>query len=467
MNASDPFKGYAEKVCEQIRWKKARGVVAKEIENHLIDQKNAYMNMGDPESIAEEKALLQMGDPVAVGAALDNTHKPTPQWGMIGLVMVLFAIGAVLQILFINNIFTDKDFQAFSVNALILYLPLSLAAFIGAYFLDFSFFGKHPFILPALLLCYEVLSQLFGSWYGGGKWLCIGAFSISPASITLLFPLAFCGIFYGLQQKGRKGYFTGGVLAAVFCLVLTFNHTVSGILVFVFSAGILMLVATQKNWFGKNTKPFLLFFVAAGILCMGIMAASAPYRLERLSAILHPEADPYGAGYFASILQRMLKNSAFLGEGTAFLDWNLYDAFAPTDFRTDYLLTFLTYKYGWAVSIGLVLLLAIFLVLGFRKCLKQKSTFGQMVSLSILCTFSMEILIYAAANLGGYPLIAPIALPFLSYGTTALLLNMALAGILLSVFRTGEVYQDNTKPVFSESKFIQWDDGRLIISFKN
>ena len=36
----------------------------------------------------------------------------------------------------------------------------------------------------------------------------------------------------------------------------------------------------------------------------------------------------------------------------------------------------------------------------------------------------------------------------------------------LSTFRTGEVYQDKIKPVLHESKFIQWDDGKLIISFK-
>ncbi|MBR6651904.1 MAG: FtsW/RodA/SpoVE family cell cycle protein, partial [Anaerotignum sp.] len=66
----------------------------------------------------------------------------------------------------------------------------------------------------------------------------------------------------------------------------------------------------------------------------------------------------------------------------------------------------------------------------------------------------------------GYPLIAPISLPFLSYGTTGLILHMFLAGILLSTFRTGEVYRDNRKPVVSESKFIQWDDGKLIISLK-
>ena len=54
MNVSDAFHRYAEKVCEQIRWKKAHPAVAQEIEDHLTDQKNAYLAAGDSESIAEE-----------------------------------------------------------------------------------------------------------------------------------------------------------------------------------------------------------------------------------------------------------------------------------------------------------------------------------------------------------------------------------------------------------------------------
>ena len=94
MSAANPFETYTKKVCEQIRWKKARPAVAKEMENHLIDQRDAYIAAGDDASAATEKALLQMGDPVSVGAALDNTHKPAPQWGMLALVLALFLLGA-------------------------------------------------------------------------------------------------------------------------------------------------------------------------------------------------------------------------------------------------------------------------------------------------------------------------------------------------------------------------------------
>lgn len=466
MNSSEQFKHYAEKVCEQIRWKKAHGVVAQEIENHLIDQKNAYINMGDSESTAEEKALLQMGDPVAVGAALDNTHKPAAQKGMIALVMMLLFLGLIIQyhltvtctILEVKSGSLPYQFIMFGVGALV---------FFGAYYLDFSFFRKHPYILPVGILLIDILAQLFGSWYGGGRWLHIGPFSLSPASVSLLFPLAFCSIFYRLREKGTRGYWISGILAACCCVLLLACHTMGGVVVFIFSAGMLMLIAAYKNWFGKNAKPVLALLIAAAIVCIVCLLFTVPfnYRLARMTAILHPETDPAGTGYLSGILQNMIKNAVLFGEGTAFLDYDVTYAVMPSEFRSDFLLTYLTYKYGWVASITLVILLAVFLGIGVRKCLKQKSVLGQMVSLSILCTFIAELLLYIVANLG-YPLIAPIALPFLSYGGTALVVHMALAGILLSVFRTGEVYQDNKKPILNESKFIQWDDGKLIISFK-
>lgn len=471
MNVSDAFKRYAEKVCEQIRWKKAHPAVAQEIEDHLTDQKNAYLAAGDSESIAEEKALMQMGDPVSVGAALDQTHKPAPQWGMIGLVLLLFVLGGIIQVLLLKTIPAGEDaYATHSAQVLFVFLPLSLAAFVGMYFLDFSFFGKHPYLLPICLLLFDVLAQLFGVAYGGQRWFALGSFSISPLAVSLLFPLAFCGLFYRLRSQGRKGYLLSGLLAAVFCLILSYCHTSGGILIFLFSAGILMLVAAKKEWFGKKNQTILLLLLLAAAALFILLMFYAPFRYrygwERLHAVFFPSGDPMGNGYVPTQLKTILSHSVFLGKGTAVSGTQAYLLTDASLLRSDYLLTYLTYHYGWAVSGGLVLLLAVFLGLGFRKALKQKSIFGQMVSLTILCTFTAEILLYILANLGLW-LIAPIALPFLSYGAAALLFNMALAGVLLSVFRTGEVYQDTAQaPTFSDSRFIQWNDGKLTISFK-
>ena len=231
-----------------------------------------------------------------------------------------------------------------------------------------------------------------------------------------------------------------------------------------------MLIASKKKWFDKQRNMFLLLFLLEVVCLIVLLMFYAPFRYrygwERLYTIFVPSGDPMGSGYLSTQLKTILSHCVLLGEGAALSETQAFLLTDASMLRSDYLLAYLTYHYGWAVSGGLVLLLAVFLGLGFRKALKQKSIFGQMVSLTILCTFTAEILLYIPANLGLW-LIAPIALPFLSYGTMQLLFNMALAGVLLSVFRTGEVYRDTAPhPIFSDSKFIQWADGKLTITFK-
>lgn len=67
---------YLEILMEQLRCKKARGMVEEEIRSHIEDQKCAYMADGMDEETAEEEAVRQMGDPVETGIELDRIHKP-------------------------------------------------------------------------------------------------------------------------------------------------------------------------------------------------------------------------------------------------------------------------------------------------------------------------------------------------------------------------------------------------------
>ena len=464
MNVSEPFKKYAETVCAQIRWKKAHPAVTKEIENHLIDQKNAYLELGDSESIAEEKALLQMGDPVAVGAALDSTHKPAPQKGMIALVLLLSVIGVFLQLQYFPYVSEIYPQGVFTMRVLFAFAA-GITAFLLFYFLDFSFFGKHPYCCTAFLLGIVLLTQLFGLGINGQKWLHLGNIALSPMMLSLLFPLVFSSNLYALRSQGRRGYLKGCVLALFWCIVLSIFTHFGSVILFLASANLLLLAAAYRNWFGKKTKPLFFLFVLLELTFVAFLVLSSPYRSARIFYAFHPEADAQGYGYVASTLREMLSHSVFFGKGTAFAKGNLFAALPSNSFPADYLLAVSTYRYGWLIFLLLIGLLAAFFVLGFRKCLKQKSILGQMTALSILSAFAVETIFYVLANLG-FTLITSGALPFLSYGINAAFIHMALAGILLSVFRTGEVYQDGTTPTPHENKFIQWTDGKLILSFK-
>ena len=62
MQESNVLKEYIDLVTNQIRWNRARKSVQEEINNHLLDQKEAYLAQGMSEELAEKEAVRQMGD---------------------------------------------------------------------------------------------------------------------------------------------------------------------------------------------------------------------------------------------------------------------------------------------------------------------------------------------------------------------------------------------------------------------
>lgn len=71
---------YLEKLLSQIRCKKARPYIAGEIRSHIEDQMKDNIVGGMTEKEAENNAVADMGDPVAVGISLDRIHKPKIAW---------------------------------------------------------------------------------------------------------------------------------------------------------------------------------------------------------------------------------------------------------------------------------------------------------------------------------------------------------------------------------------------------
>ena len=66
----------------------------------------------------------------------------------------------------------------------------------------------------------------------------------------------------------------------------------------------------------------------------------------------------------------------------------------------------------------------------------------------------------------GFHLSGPLSLPLLSRGYPALLINLALTGLMLSVFRCGDIVKDGFIPSSSPAdRFVTWDGRRLTIDF--
>ena len=140
MQRYEKISEYSRAVCDQIRWKKAHPVITEEIENHLADQRDAYMAEGMDEITATDHAIVQMGDPIAVGTQLDRTHRPKPQWGMILLTFALLFIGLFIRIFFVY----DGDRPWLWPYQFIASVVIGLGLMAAAYFSDFTLIGKYP-----------------------------------------------------------------------------------------------------------------------------------------------------------------------------------------------------------------------------------------------------------------------------------------------------------------------------------
>lgn len=442
---------YLETVCSQIRCKKIHADIWEEIENHIIDQKEAYKAQGIDEEVATIKALEQMGDPVIVGTELDRTHRPKPEWSIIALTALLLITGTVIRSF--TSLQELNGIELF--NKQLFFTLVGLGLMVLFYHMDFTVLGKHPktvFLLLAVVIVFLIgLSKPALGRYRYASYL------------LLLFPTLFAGVVYSMRNRGYTGIIGCGILFAVSFIISMVIPSTSSCVLLTLSCLIVLTIAISKGWFGvKKLYALLLVYlpvigVLAAIFASGILS-------ERIALAINPSIDPHGKGYTGAIIRQLLSGAQFIGQG------NVPEYFqgvsAPQilpGINSDLLITYIIHRFGWLVFFITAALLILFIVRTFMLCLKQKSVLAQLVSTAITLTFAIQTIFYISVNLG-FQLFAPLSLPLISQSSSYLLINMSLVGILLSVFKTGYFIKDKEDSIKTAvNPFIKFEDGKLII----
>ena len=213
----------------------------------------------------------------------------------------------------------------------------------------------------------------------------------------------------------------------------------------------------------------LILYLSSAIVfsIMFFMLMSQPYARQRLQVVFNPALEPTSFGYIGTVIRQFLFHSRFIGEGLPVSGFGQSPVshILPAA-NTDFILTYLTYKFGWILFIVIILICAAFIVRSFIISKRQKSVLGQLVSLAIILTFALQCFTFIISNLG-FLLFGPLSLPLISYGGRSLLTNMCLIGFLLSIFRTGGLVRDNVDAAAANSgRLIQYNDGKIIIDLK-
>jgi cell division protein FtsW len=157
----------------------------------------------------------------------------------------------------------------------------------------------------------------------------------------------------------------------------------------------------------------------------------APYRRARFFAFLDPWADAASTGYQNIQSQVSLGSGGWLGvglgEGTQ--KWG----FLP-EAHTDFIFAIIGEELGLLGAFAIVGLFAALGYLGIRAAAHAPDTFGRLVATGITTWFCVQAFVNIGAVIGILP-ITGVPLPFISFGSSAMLANMAAAGILCNICR--------------------------------
>lgn len=453
MQYSTKISKYLETVCEQIRWKKAHPVISEEIKGHIMDQKDAFMEEGLDEETAIDKSIKEMGDPVFVGTELDRTHKPKPEWGIIFLTGIILLLGFGIR-----SIAGLESHTPYTLERDLMTTGIGIICMAVAYFLDFTIIGRYPkSIFWGLTIVTIATMILAPNIYGRPYYV---------PFILLLFPVVMSGVIYNMRNKGYLGI----ILSGLFFVIPLVIGMMASYLSIVFLCGlaflILITISITKGWFNINKLYGLLLVYIPITLVFGLFLTkkilSNPYIVERLLSIIDSSRDPMGSGYIPAQMRTILSNTKLIGRGTL-----VSNSYMIPDIHTDFILTYLIHRLGWIPFIILMGIIFLFIIYSFRLISKQKSVLARLVSTSVLITFIMEVVLYTISNLG-LPLMGSLTLPFISYSGMSTIINMTLIGIMLSVFKSGDIVRDNLLTSKTrKGKFLEIVDGKIIIDLNS
>lgn len=345
-------------------------------------------------------------------------------------VLSLVAIGIVM-IYSTSAIYADEKFHDsyYFLKRQLTWLAIGLALFFAVSRFPYPELRKISLLI--LILSLAMLAAVFlpvvGKSAGGARrWLHFSFLTIQPSEFAKLAILVFLADFLARRQR-KLGEFFRGFLPCLFILGVSM-----GLIVLQPDLGTVMLIGAVS---------FILFFVSGIRLShlLTLFLLSLPvlyhfifkvsYRRNRMLAFINPWKDPEGTGF------QIIQSFIALGSGGLFgtgLGQSRQKLFYLPEAHTDFIFSIVGEELGLVGTTTVLGLFSILIILGVRISLKCQDLFGRLLSLGIVLLLGLQALINIGVVTGALPT-KGLALPFISYGGSNLMVNLLMVGILLNV----------------------------------
>ncbi|MFH1374645.1 MAG: rod shape-determining protein RodA [bacterium] len=388
-------------------------------------------------------------------------------WQLIGAVLLLSLIGVLL--IMSAQYYAGSDFERDFFQRQLLWLAMALAAFVVVLHLPLKLMDFGAYLFYAVALGLLILVLVVGTTrLGATRWFSFGPINLAPSDIAKLALVLALSRFFAytkLPPTSKRRLALSALMmlipaalvlkqpdlgtSLVFFVILFVLWFWSGLspwyMVLVLSP-IVSLVAAS-HWLAWALyfavllvyifllRPGFLFGVvtvvtnlAFGMITPFIWNRLADYQKLRILTFLDPSHDPRGAGY------QIIQSKIAIGSGGVWGKGPLNGSQTRLDFlperHTDFIFSVLGEEYGLWGGILVLLLFGFLFYRAIRIATRCRSRFASKMVMGATGILLFQFFINVGMALGFMP-VTGLALPFVSYGGTSLVLCWSLVGLIV------------------------------------
>lgn len=345
---------------------------------------------------------------------------------------LLFALTLVLSLIGIVIIYSATRTTGSNSNVIVqsgaAVLGLGLLLFFC--FFDYEQFSnavKYIYVFAVAILILVLIFGTSGDW-GAKSWIRFGSIGIQPAELAkVAFILTFSYHLSKVEEKINDIRVILGLLLhiGVLLVLIMLEPDLGSSLVFIFIFACMMFVA-------KLSYKYIIPVLGLGAISLPLIYKFilSDYQRQRINVFFDPTTDPLGDGY--NVIQSKIAVGSGQLWGKGFLQGTQNQmGYLPTK-STDFIFSVFSEEFGFVGAIIIVCLLFWLIFRCFRAASRADNSYGRYICTGVGAMLLFHVFENVGMCIGLMP-VTGIPLPFISYGGTSLITNMAAIGLVMSV----------------------------------
>lgn len=348
------------------------------------------------------------------------------------LTLLLLAIGVVMVLSssFARSYYTTENHTAtYFFSRQLVFAVIGVGVMIVASVFPIGFYRKMSLLLFLAAIMLMLLVLIGGKKVNGARrWFELFGVTFQPSEIAKIAVILFDATLI-CRFRGRMKTFRYGVIpyvavaGVVIALLILEPHISASIIIVIITAAMMLLGGTRLYW----------FFIGGGVVGLGffLVVNVLDYSSSRISAWLDPFADTSDTGY--QIVQSLyaIGSGGFSGLGLG--NSRQKYLYLPEE-HNDFIFSVVCEELGFIGAVLILVLFALLIIRGYWLAMHCRDFYSFLVCGGITSLLALQVILNIAVVTNLIPCTG-ISLPFFSYGGTALLIQLAEMGIVLSISR--------------------------------